>query len=47
MSSVVLRWDAAPGRVWKLQVDDFRDKGSSGYSAGSRRVVSVSYSGAF
>jgi hypothetical protein len=47
MSSVVLRWDAAPGRVWKLQVDDFRDKGSSGFSVGSRRVVSVSYSGAF
>jgi hypothetical protein len=47
MTSVVLRWDSAPGRVWKLQFDDFRDKSSGGFSVGSRRLVSISHSGVF
>lgn len=46
-TSVVLRWDAAPGRAWKLQFDDFRDKSRGDFSVGSRRLVSVSYSGVF
>jgi hypothetical protein len=47
MTSVVLRWDTAPGRAWKLQVDDMRDKGSGELAVGSRTVVSISYSGVF
>ena len=47
MSSVVLRWDASPGRVWKLQFDDLRDRSTVDFSVGSRRLVSVAYSGAF
>jgi hypothetical protein len=47
MSSVVLRWDAAPGRVWKLQFDDLRDRSTGDFSIGSRRLLSISYSGTF
>ena len=47
MSSVVLRWDVSPGRAWKLQFDDVRDEGTGDMAMGSRRLVSVSYSGVF
>lgn len=46
MNSVVLRWDAAPGRAWKFQLDDARDH-SPNLSLGSRRMVSVAYTGTF
>lgn len=47
MNSVVLRWDAAPGRAWKVQLDDARDRSSPNFSIGSRRMLSVSVSGSF
>lgn len=47
MSSVVLRWDVAPGRAWKLQFDDVRDKSTGDMATGSRRLVSITYSGVF
>jgi hypothetical protein len=47
MSSVVLRWNVAPNRALKLQFDDFRDKTSGSFSPGSRRLITLSYSGLF
>lgn len=44
--SVLLRWDVAPGRAWKVQLDDFRDH-SPNVSVGSRLMLSLSFSGTF
>jgi hypothetical protein len=46
MNSVVVRWDVAPGRAWKAQLEDSRDL-SPNITVGSRRMLSVSYTGAF
>jgi hypothetical protein len=47
MNSIALRWDAAPGLAWKLQLDDTRDRSSPNFTVGSRRLLTVAVTGTF